>query len=108
MGLEEESPLGYALRSPYLEQYEIRRKVSETLTSYDFIINPTPLISNKLTNNLPPSLPPLPKLLHVVDYKPDEEKQQYSINIYKCLNTYISHPFGKLAQVIKEYRELQR
>lgn len=49
---------------------------------------------------------PPPKLLHVVDYKLDEEKQQYSINIYKCLTASIPHLFGKSAQVIKEYGEL--
>jgi hypothetical protein len=42
----------------------------------------------------------------VVDCKPDEKKQQYSINIYKCHNAPISHLSGKSAQVIKEYGEL--
>lgn len=72
------------------------------------ITNPPPLIHNNLINNLPLSLPTPQKWLNVVDYRPDEKKQQCSINIYKCLNAYISHLFGKSAQVIKEYGELQR
>ena len=41
----------------------------------------------------------------MVDYKPDKEKQQCSINIYKWLSAYISHLSGKSAQVIKEQGE---
>lgn len=38
----------------------------------------------------------------MVDYKPDEEKQQHSTKAYKRRNAYFSHLFGKSAQVIQE------